>query len=403
MPTLSALGSDVSKSRRTEHGHARFVVPSLTVAGLVTSLATCLATSSAHESPLRADENHGNRTLVSIRIAGSPLRDALIRLGRTHGRSVFLDRRVDPSQPVEINVQSVPLMEAITRIARKFDLGATRLGTVAYVGPDFATARLRTLCALRWADVEAGGASWRNRLSAPIVLNWPRLATPRSIFQQIARKSGVQILDLDRVPHDLWPAGDLPALPAVELLTLIGNGLDLTFAVSQDGRAVHLVPINPPVSIEKRYSIRPRRRSDFEALIRHVPNASVKLGRHGIRVRGRVEDHQRVVRWLNGDSQVHSATSKAAPAVSSDGVVQRHSLKVRNQPLSRVVRRLVDQLSADIQFDEPALGEAGLSIDAPVTVDVRDAPLDELLQKLVAPAGLRILRVGDTYRIVPAQ
>ncbi len=337
-------------------------------------------------------------------MAGVPLRDALARLGRAHGRSVFLDRRVDPSRPVEINVRTVPLIEAIARIASQHRLGSTRLGPVAYVGPDFASARLRTLAALRWADVEKLGRSSRTKLSTPIVLAWPELASPRSIFQQISKKSGVAIDDLDSVPHDLWPAGRLPALPPVDLLTLIGNGLDLTFAVSPDRRSVvHLVPISVPVVIERRYSVRTRPQGDYQALIGRIPNASVDVGRRQIRVRGRVEDHELVARWIDGESPVGPAPEQGTASARADDVVQRHSLKVRNQPLSRVVHHLVDQLAVDIRIDESAVRGAGLSIDVPVDVDVRDMPLDDLLQQLVAPVGLRVVRTGEMYWIVPAR
>ena len=77
-------------------------------------------------------------------------------------------------------------------------------------------------------------------LLQPKPLAWPDFATPRDILTDLARQNGLTLEGLDRVPHDLWAAADLPPLSLVERLTLVANQFDLTFALSADGRTVTL-------------------------------------------------------------------------------------------------------------------------------------------------------------------
>ena len=65
----------------------------------------------------------------------------------------------------------------------------------------------------------------------------------RESLASIAETYAVSITNIQAIPHDLWPAGQLPRLGLVEQVTLIAAGFDLTFRMDANGKTVTLIPI----------------------------------------------------------------------------------------------------------------------------------------------------------------
>lgn len=180
---------------------------------------------------------------VGIVWSGNPLRRALGNLSRTQRVAVMIDRRVDPSQKFELSLDDVPLGTALEQIARSRSLGVCLLGPVAYFGPPEVTSRLRAVVALRKKEVRRLPAAVGRTFLKPQRMAWPDFSEPRELLRQLARRSRIEIDGLERVPHDLWAAADLPPLSLIDRLTLIVAQFDLTFKISPDGRRVTLVPL----------------------------------------------------------------------------------------------------------------------------------------------------------------
>src|SRR5688572_29087951 len=66
-------------------------------------------TSSALETALKQQ--------YSIQLQERPLRPVLARLAQESGAAVFLDRRLDPDQPLSLEVSDMPLNQLYDRIA----------------------------------------------------------------------------------------------------------------------------------------------------------------------------------------------------------------------------------------------------------------------------------------------
>ena len=89
--------------------------------------------------------------------------------------------------------------------------------------------------------------------------------------------------------------------------------------------------------------------------------------------------------------------------------------KARPRPGGRVtfqgtttVRQLVDFLTGafgdhgfEFTLDEEAIAAAGVSLDAPLDVQVENASLERLLEAALEPAGLEFRRSGNSFRIGP--
>ena len=69
--------------------------------------------------------------------------------------SIVLDRRLDPSVEVPIDVNNVSLKTGLTGIARRVGGDATVPENLVFLGPKSATRRLRTLIELRELDLQS--------------------------------------------------------------------------------------------------------------------------------------------------------------------------------------------------------------------------------------------------------
>ena len=339
---------------------------------------------------------------VGVAWSRTPLRDSLERLSVSVARprrlAVMLDRRVDPGQKLDLELNDVPLREAIMQIAGHCDLGVSMFGPVVYIGPRHVTERMRTLVALRNEDVRQLPRRQQRTFMQLRPWRWNELTTPRALLGSLEKEMGISIGGLARVPHDLWPAMDLPPLSLVDRLTLLGGAFDLTFRIAPNGRSVELVSIVPPVFLERSYSYRQRGGRLPKGLVALVPQATLEIANDRLIVRGLLEDHEIVADVLQGK------------LVSSAGRAQNHAhpgekvftLVVEPQPVGPLVRQIARQLGLELIFHQAALEAAGVSLETVVSFDVQSVPLDQLLQAALKPAGMTFSRQGKTIEIRPA-
>ena len=268
------------------------------------------------------------------------------------------------------------------------------IGPVVYLGPPDATARLRTLAELRRQDARRLSADAARKLLQSKPLEWDDFATPRELLAKLAAAGRLEIRGLDRVPHDLWAAADLPDLPLVDRLTLVAGQFDLTFEIASDGSRVTLVPVPEEVAIVRDYPAgqQPGRLVDqWQAL---VPDAQFKVVGDKIYVKGRLEDLE----------QIESARRPGATATRRPrtGGETRFSGRVLNKPLGEVLRYVESRFDLELKIDREALGRSGVSLDQLVSFSVKDATVDELLTAVLEPVGCAFRRRAKTIEIGPA-
>jgi hypothetical protein len=327
---------------------------------------------------------------VSINWLGVPLRQAVQNLARSQRVALMLDRRVDPDQEIELTLNDVALGEALSRIAAKLNLGMSRSGPVMYLGPAATAERLRTLVELREQEIDRLPAALRARLRVPKSCRWAMLSTPRELLAAAGGDYGLRIEPSSNLPHDLWPAGELPPVGLAERISLITAQFDLTFELSPDGGAVGLIPMPQRPVLEKSY----RAASPAEAigsLKNIVKHAELIPGDRTILVRGPAEEHDLVAAMLSG-KKVRRAVVKQGKTI--------YQLKIV-MPVGRLIRELGPKLNLDIEIDEPAIERAGLSLDKDVNISVKDVSEEQLLKAVLEPAGLTFTRAGEKLVVRP--
>jgi hypothetical protein len=326
-------------------------------------------------------------TNISISWSSNPLRSALSRLSEQQRLAVFLDRRVDPGQRIDFSVTGAAVDEALQRLAASRSLGVCYVGSVIYFGPPPTTAALPTVAALRRDEMARAsrGASASALTARP--LSWDDLTTPRELMEQTAVDAGLTLVNMDRIPHDLWAAGELPAQHLAERLTVLLAGFELSFRIV-DASRVEIVAWDAPAPIVRHYSVSGDAASAADQIAKLFPSAQVRAHGGDLEVSAYAEEHEAIARLLRGE-RVRRRTAVAAET--------RYSLKMESAPVGPLLKSLGPRLNLQVEFD-PSIAD---KLQSPVTFDVKDATLEELLDAIVEPARLAWRRDGETLRIVP--
>lgn len=298
---------------------------------------------------------------VDIFWSNMALRGALQGLAETQRVAILLDRRVDPGQSVDLTIKGQPMQVALHTIAQRCGLGLARLDAVVYLGPPPAAKQLRPVANTLRQSVGQLPLATKRKFFRLAAMDWPDLSTPRDLLSQLARQNGLQLAGLDRVPHDLWAAADLPPLSLVDRLSLIAIQFDLTFKVTADGARIELVP---------------------------VPKA---------------------LRLPADDGRPFSALSHStAEPTTARRRTNLETLRIKRvsvqaKPLEPVLRQLADRLGFELRIDEKAVRDAGVSLDQRVTVTVENVSVDELLRQLLQSTGLKFQRRQAVVEILPVE
>jgi hypothetical protein len=317
-----------------------------------------------------------------------PLRGALERLVETQHVAIMLDRRIDPDQRVDFTARDVALESIVQAIAQRHQAAVCQVGAVLYVGPAATTRVLPTLVAREREKTQSLSAMARSRLSQASAWSWPRMSTPRELVEQLEQEYRVKINGKENVPHDLWPAVQLPPLGFIEKLSLVLAGFHVTFELSTTGDSVRLAAMPSDAAVERRYTPRGDVAKLAEELTRQFPDAKISAVGRNLVVDGRAEVHDAVERLLAGQ--------RVASGTRPTGSRQVFTLTLENKPVGGVMRALGKQLGRSVNLDDV---KAQSRLTKEISVSVKEATLDELLRAVLEPAGLKFEIQGETIRV----
>ncbi|MCS7305606.1 MAG: STN domain-containing protein [Thermoguttaceae bacterium] len=351
----------------------------------------------------------------------TPLREVLEGLAQTSGIAFLLDRRVDPGQLVDIQVENCSLLEAFAAIARHRDLAVCLVGPVVYVGPPAVAQRLNTLIAMAEQHVQDFPLEIQARFFEEKSLAWADLSTPQEILTDLATSAGFQLAEMQRLPHDLWARASLPPLSLVRRLCLVLQQFDLTFQLQPNGREIALVPLPERIALVRSYPAGGKPEERLRQIAQLAPATELRLSGGKIWVRGRLEDHYRIAlvmeplrhspdlflelqelleRSSKPDPKVAKPSFSTVPKVPIDQI-RIESLQIRNKPLQEVLEVLSQRLGLEFRIPTETLQQAGVSLDQHISLEVQQASVDELLKKIFQPLGLRFSRRQRVVEVRP--
>ena len=298
----------------------------------------------AGKRPLSVDA-----TTHSVQWAQLPLGEAVARLTSAAGVNILADRRIDPNQTVNLSLSDASAEEIVAALAGACQLGVARFDRLFYLGPPQVAARLTTLAAMRRKEIATLSTKERQALLEQRRIAWPRLTQPRDLVVRLLEDRGWHVEHAERIPLDLWPAGELPQLALADQLTLLLAGFDRTYHVISEQHAIEIIPVD----------------------------------------------------W----QQIQPAATEIAPTKRptppTAGGRKVFTLHVENQPVGLVLDQLARRLGWKLTVDEAAIRAASRSLDRRVSFTVENVDADQLLDALLAPAGLKAQRDGKNVQVAP--
>lgn len=327
-------------------------------------------------------------------------RTMLNALGAQRRVATLIDRRIDPTVKLPVEMIDQPFREGLQGIARQVSAEVSTPENVVYLGPPAAVKRLRTLIELRTQELQSKTIgvreSRRTELTRAHNVKWPDLQTPEEILQQIAEQYHLTIRKQDLIEHDLWAGGNLPAVTAAEALSLILIQFDLTFAWVDGGQAIELCPISDQVQMEKKHRSKGRTAADITKLIsENLPELRPHTEGSDVVVSGTVEEHEAIAALLNPTIVKKPTTPPVAPLKQ-----RSFTLTFRRVP----VRAVMDELKKSkvvFVYDEDVLKEAGVNLGQTVDLELNKASADEFLNALFSPLMLSFEVDNVTVKLTP--
>lgn len=316
--------------------------------------------------------------------------------------SVVLDRRIDPSSELKVEVTNRPVREVIDSLARPVGGGTSEVGSVVYIGPADDSRVLRTLVQLRESELDReirgpNRAARVTRLRRESTIRFEDLTEPREVLGQIAQKWKIEIDSLDAVPHDLWAGAEFPGVSATEALSLVLIQYGMTFRWNRTGTGIRIVTPRRPVSLSARYRAKGGRVEAARALVRkELAGVSIEPAGPGeVGVRGTWEDLQ-VARSLieRGRRPAGSPSPQRFPPLAR----RRFTLKVARGRVSDIMKQL-EQTGVRFVYDAKAVEAAGVRFEQTVALDVQKVTAEKFFGRLFTPLGLKFTVDGVTVRL----
>ena len=331
--------------------------------------------------------------------ANVELRGLLVTLASQRRVAILLDRRIDPSIRMPLEIVNRSLRDGLKEIAVKVSAQVSVPENVVYVGPAAAVQRLRTLIELRSAELQSKSqpVSERRRteLTKRQTVTWDDLDTPDDILNKIAGQYRLEIRHAELVPHDLWAGNTLPSVTAAEALSLVLVQWNLTFAWIDGGQGIELVPVPEKVIVERRPRVKGRTAADLQkAVAEQFPDLEAQVDGGEFVVRGTVEEQEEVVALLNPSTR-KPATPAVAPLRQ-----RKFTLNFKRAPVRAVMQEL-ERSKVVFVYDAAALASAGVDLDQTVDLSLDNASADEFFKKLFTPLKLSFEIDNVTVKLSP--
>ena len=337
---------------------------------------------------------------ISAIWSGVSLRRIVQRIITDRNIAILIDRRVDPDQFLKVDSDNIPLVELLRRLAEQTRSGFRITGNVAYIGPEHAAAKLRTLIHLRRTETrrQTVDRSRRRGLLQRRTINWNDLDEALPLLRETAAKFDLELEGGERVPHDLWRGAALPSVDAIEALSLLLVQFNLTFEWSPSARGIRLVSIPDRVVVERRHRPVGRAAADVAGEIRDRTDARITVDGRQLIVRGLVEDHEFIERFLN-PKRVGAARPTSGPVPLSR---RTFTLEIRDVPASALLHRLTKS-GIMIDYDAEALKQAGVDLEKPITMNVTRIPADRFFKLIGDQLGVTSTIDGLAVTLKPAR
>ncbi|MCL2743731.1 MAG: hypothetical protein FWE67_07765 [Planctomycetaceae bacterium] len=305
---------------------------------------------------------------ASVQWLGTPLRESLERFCESRRIHFFLDRRIDPTQTIHLELSNQTVKQVFTALAEKTDTGCYFLDdagtTIVYLGTKETAELLPLLLEKHRRELSAMPTAQRNIPNKKTPFRLPFLGEPKQAILDLIKSSGFSLSSspnsgAEALPFDLWNKTDLPALPFYKLLTMLLIGFEKDYEI--EGNTFRIVPLPELQTLETLKTDLPKQ----------PPEAA--------------------------ETQTKEPQTTASPKAPLSQ--RRFTLKVDEQPLGAVLDVLSKRLGLTIVINWKPLETKDVSPEHLVTFEVKNATVNELFRTICKPLKLEYRLQGETVII----
>ena len=323
----------------------------------------------------------GLAQVVRFNSSGDNLRSILRGLEQRYAVAIFLDRRVDPDQIIEVAGEAQSLESLIFELAEAAGGGALVLDNMIYVGPRRAVAELPfELEATEQSVREITDVGLRGRWTSRQSIRWDRLAEPRQLAVELTEEYSLDRHSALNLPHDLWAAGQLPPLPLYTRIAVLAAGFDLAVTVGSDGQRFKLARrrLNDPYEL---FYPAANARTLKNEIAKLLPKAEVVIRGSSLGVTAGWKQHYQLRRWL----VVQRSKQLVAIAQENPLSEKRVSLENTEAQIGSILTTIAKQLEVKLELRVSANGMEKLT--KLIRIDVANVTYEELIEKCLHGTG----------------
>ena len=252
------------------------------------------------------------------------------------GRPLVLDCRVDPTTRITLSATGQEPAAVLAEVATLAEAEVVILRESVRLAPPRRRAALQAAEEQRSVELSEGSTVWQRVLTQRRPAEWAAAATPHDVVVALTTAADIPVSGLERIPHDHLQALNLPAMSVAAQLDLVLASYDLRSAITAEG--LEIVALDP--------TAQPQR-----------------------------------------PPQLPPATSRPRPRMPAAGT-STFTLEAA-APLDQLLTAIADQTGLTLQLNTTALQASGINPARVVRVAVKNASLEELLDAIAKPHGLR--------------
>ena len=354
-------------------------------------------------------KNDPNQTReTSVLWDETPVRKAVADLEQQSGWTIWLDRRIDPAFPISGAFQDAPADLILQETFFSDDRRVSRLpDDLLFAAPKSTVFLIRTLLTVKRQELrEALSAADQKKWLTVRSVAWEHLTEPKAILEKIADSMKLEIRDLSKLPHDLWPERAPMDISGLDAVLLILVQFDLTLEFTSSG--AQIVPLDPKsILISRTYSA-----SDISedqlAEVQKLPGTRTVRKGSKLLVRGTLEAHEALAGGSASGTSRKSGTAKQSR--TPQNTARSYGLKPGETvsgtvkgPFLPYIKALCSQYGLTLSADESELRSAGIDPSKHVEVTADKASLEELFSMMAEEAGCDAELNGPTLTIRPAK
>lgn len=327
---------------------------------------------------------------ASILWKQQPLREGLANISRVYNVSIWLDRRLDSSSEITLNLSKDRIDQLLVEVAKSANAQFGFIESVAYIGPAEEVSHLQMAYWRAWysyrkmknAETKKANDNYIERLDCQ-PLAWQRFSTPQDVLREIEEKWGITLDNKNLIPHDVWAQGDYPTLTLPGQLTLVLAGFGLAAEPTESPLRWKIVKPKPTTKAMLSYPSPDWKIAQIEQFLKSHSNFEFK------------KESDLVL--LQAEPGVHydlmvSRIWSALPKPKSRFATIRFTFEVNNIAAPEVIEGIAAQLKLSTSWKI----ERQTLKDKRVSLKINQADLESLLKQLSEATGTQLQVVDES-------